>query len=158
MTSNHTMIHHIQPWNLYSCGGICTRSGLHRRPPSLVAFHMCYLFDHASIYEMSTLMTRFHYIIKYFHPLWRSCSLYIVRSDDHMWHMSIIPIHGHCTLMYLGLLHVYLQSHARIYHCIVPMSGLLFHSSLHYSTCRMDIMYFGHHVTPLTSYMKGYLL
>ena len=83
---------------------------------------------------------------------------YMLYRDDHMWHMSIIPIHGHCTLMYSGLLHVYLQSHARIYHCIVPMSGLLFNLGLHYSTYRMDIMYFGHHVTPLTSHIKGYLL
>ena len=73
-------------------------------------------------------------------------------------HLYIMPIHGHCTLMYLGLLHVYLQSHANIYHCIVLMSGWLFHLGLHYSTSDMDIMYFGHHVTPLTSHIKGHLL
>ena len=32
-------------------------------------------------------------------------SLYIVCGDDHLWHMSIIPTHGHCTIMYSGLLH-----------------------------------------------------
>ena len=43
--------------------------------------------------------------VRYLQPLWRSCSLYIVRGDDHMWHMSIMPIHGHCTIMYPRLLH-----------------------------------------------------
>ena len=31
-------------------------------------------------------------------------ALYIVCGDDHSWHMFIIPIHDHCTNMYLGLL------------------------------------------------------
>ena len=37
--------------------------------------------------------------------------MYIVRGDDHI--CSIMPIHGHCTLMYPGLLDVfadYMQS------------------------------------------------
>ena len=105
MIGNQTMVHHVQPWHLYSCDGTCTSSGLCRRPLSMVAFHIFYLLDHSSIHEMLALMPRFHCIIRYLHPLWRSHSLYIVRGDDHMWHMSIIPIHGHWTLNYSGLLH-----------------------------------------------------
>ena len=84
--------------------------------------------------------------------------LYIVRGDYHTWNLYIMPIHGHCTLMYPGLLYVYLQSYLEIYHCIVLMSGWFFHLGLHYSTSGMDIMYFGHHVTPLTSHIRGHLL
>ena len=54
---------------------------------------------------------------------------------------------------------MYLQSHADIYHCIVLMSGWFFYLGLHYSTSRMDfIMSFGHHVTPLTSDIRGHRL
>ena len=135
------MDYHVQPRHLYSHDRTCARSSLRRRPSRLVAFHICYLLDHASIDEMSSLKTGFHCITKYLNPLWRSCSLYIVHGDDHTWHLYIIPIHGHCTLMYMKLLHVYLQSHANIYHCIVLMSGRFFHLVLHYSTSRMDIMF-----------------
>ena len=62
---------------------------------------------------------------------------------------------GHYTLMYLGLLHVYLQSHADIYHCIVLMGGWFFHLGIQYSTFVIGIMYFGHHVTPMTSHNRG---
>ena len=55
--------------------------------------------------------------------------------------------------------YMYLQSHVEIYHYIVLMSGWFFHLGLHYSTYGMDfIMYFGHHVTPLTSHIRGHLL
>ena len=85
--------------------------------------------------------------------------MYIVRGDDHTWNLYIMPIHGHCTLMFLGLLYVYLQSYAEIDHFFVLMSGWFFHLGLHYSTSWMDyIMYFSHHVTPPTSHIRGYLL
>ena len=42
MIGNHTMVHHVQPWDLYSHDGTCTHSGLRRIPTSLVAFHICY--------------------------------------------------------------------------------------------------------------------
>ena len=84
--------------------------------------------------------------------------LYIVHGNDHTCHsLYIMTIHGHCTLMYLRLL--YLQPYAEIDHCIVLMSGRFFHLGLHYFTSGMDyIMYFGHHVTPLTSHIRGHLL
>ena len=54
---------------------------------------------------------------------------------------------------------MHFQSHAEIYHCIVLMDGWFFHLGLHYSTYEMDfIMYFGHHVTPLTSHIRRHLL
>ena len=134
MTTNQIMDYHVWPQHLYSHDRTCTHNGLHRRPSRLVACHICYLLDRASIHEMSSLMTIFQYVIRYLHPLWISCSLYIVHGEDHTWHLYIMPIHGHCTLMYSGLLHVYLQSHAEIYHCIVLMSGCFFpgYSLLHF--------------------------
>ena len=105
MTGDQTMDHHVQPRHLYLCDGTCTYSGFNRIHPSLVAFHKCCLFDCASIYEKSSLMTKFQWIIRYLHPFWRSCSLYIVHGNYHIWLMSIMHIHGRCTLMYSGLLH-----------------------------------------------------
>ena len=73
--------------------------------------------------------------------------------------LYIMPIHGHCTLMYPVLLYVYLQSYAEIDHCIVLMSGWFFYLGLHYSTFGMDyIMYFVHHAIPLTSHIRGHML
>ena len=91
------MDHHVRPRYLYLRDGICTHSSLCRRPLRLVEFHICYLLVHASIHDMLALMTRFQCITRYLHPLWRSCSLYIVRGNDHTWHLYIMPIHGHCT-------------------------------------------------------------
>ena len=72
-------------------------------------------------------------------------------------HMSycIMHIHGHCTLMYLGLLYVF----ADLYHCIVLIGWLVLplgSSSLHFWDWL--IMYFGHRMTPLTSHIRGHLL
>ena len=86
---------------------------------------------------------------------WRFWYIYIVRGDDHTCHLLyIMPIHGHCTLMYLGLLYVF---------AVICRDWLLYYAYgwlvLHHSTSRMDfIMYFGHHVTPLTSHIRGHLL
>ena len=72
-------------------------------------------------------------------------------TDDILY---IMPIHGHCTLMYPGL-----ESQVEIDYCIVLMSGWIFHLGLHYYTSGMDyIMYFNHHVTPLTSHIREHLL
>ena len=41
-------------------------------------------------------------------PSWRFYLLYIVHGNDHTCHiLYIMPIHGHCTLMYPGLLYVF---------------------------------------------------
>ena len=89
---------------------------------------------------------------------WDRYSLYIVRDDDHTWYLYIMPIHGHCTLMYPELLYVF---------AVICIYWLLyctdecwfFHLGLHYSTSGMDfIMSFIHHITPLTSHIRGHLL
>ena len=83
----------------------------------------------------------------------------IVHGDDHTCHiLYIMHIHGHCTLMYLGLLYVF---------AVICRDWLLYYtngwlvlppgsSSLHF----WDgiIMYFGNHITPLTSHIMGHLL
>ena len=38
-------------------------------------------------------------------------SLYIVRGGDHMWHVFIMPIHGHCIIMYLRTATLHICSH-----------------------------------------------
>ena len=158
MTSNQTMDYYVQPQHIYSHSRTCTHRGLYRRPLRLVEFHICYILDHASIHEMSALMIIFQCILDIFIHYGDLDPLYIVRGDDHTWNLYIMPIHGHCTLMYSVLLFVYLKSYAQIDHCIVLMSGWFFHLGLHYSTSGMDIMYFSHHVTPMTSHIRRHML
>ena len=105
MTGNQTMNYHVRPQHLYSHDRTCTRSGLCRRPLRLVAFHICYHLDRASIHDISVLVIKFQCISNIFIYYGDLDLLYIVRGDDHTWHMFIMAIHGHCTLMYSGLLH-----------------------------------------------------
>ena len=69
-----------------------------------------------------------------------------------------------CIFMAIVLLCIqdwcmYLQSYVEIDYCIALMSGQFFHLGLHYYNYGMDfIMYFGHHITPLTSHIRGNLL
>ena len=66
-----------------------------------------------------------------------------------------------CLFMAIVLLcirdcYIYLQLCAKFDHCIVLLDGWFFHLVLHHYTSRMDsIMYFGHHVSPLTSHIRG---
>ena len=64
----------------------------------------------------------------------------------------IMPIHGHCTLMYLGLLYVLAVI---VLYCWMAGSSPG-SSSLHFWDGL--IMYFGHRITPLTSHIRGHLL
>src|SRR5713226_2945355 len=57
MTSNQMMDYYVQPQHLYSHSRTCTRSSLCRRPSRLVASLVCYLLDHASVHEISALVT-----------------------------------------------------------------------------------------------------
>ena len=153
------MDYYVWPRHIYSHSRTCTRSGFHRRRPRLVAFDICYLLDRASIHEMSALVTKFQCISDIFIHYRDLDSLYIVHGDDNTWHLYIMPIHGHCTLMYPGLLYVYLQSYVEIDHCIVLLSSCFFDLGLRYFTSRIEyIMYSGHHVTPLNSKTRGHLL
>ena len=56
------MDYYVQPQHLYSHSRTCTRSGLCRRPSRLVASLICYLLDHASVHEISALVTWFQYM------------------------------------------------------------------------------------------------
>ena len=161
MTGNQTMDYYVRPRHIYSHSRTCTHSSLCRRPSNLVAFHVCYLLDHANIQEISALVTfipEFPVYIKYLQP--RRRSWFIVYCTWRWPHMKLCIS---CLFMAIVLLcirnwYMYLQSHANINHCIMLMSGWFIHLGLHYSTSRMDfIIYFGHHVTPLTSHIRGHL-
>ena len=120
MTGNQTTDYYVWPRHIYSHSRTCTCIGLCRIPFNLVAFHICFLLDRANVHEMSALVIWFHYMLDIFihygdlDPFYffihygDSDLLYIVRGDDHTCHsLSIMPIHGHCTLMYPGLLYVF---------------------------------------------------
>ena len=120
MIGNQMMEYYVRPCHIYSHSRTCTHSGSCIRPSSLVAFHVCYLLDHACVHEISALMIWFqrtsdifsHYgdldIMYIFIHFGDSDLLYIVRGDDHTCNiLYIMPIHGHCTLMYPGLLYVF---------------------------------------------------
>ena len=70
----------------------------------------------------------------------------------------IMPIHGHCTLMYLGLLYVFaVMCRVVLLYYADWVAGLPFDPlSLHFWDGL--IMYFGHRITPLISYIRGNLL
>ena len=59
MTGNQTMDYYVWPRHLYSHSRTCTCSGLCRRLSRLVEFLICYLLDHASVHEISVLVTWF---------------------------------------------------------------------------------------------------
>ena len=63
--------------------------------------------------------------------------MYIVRGDDHI--CDIMPIHGHCTLMYPGLLYV-LAVICRVVSLYYAdwVAGIPF-GILHHSTFGMDL-------------------
>ena len=174
------MDYYVRPRHLYSHSRTCTRSGLCRILSRLVASLICYLLDRASVHEISALVTWFQYMsdisshygdldLLYLQPLWRSwsfvclhngdsdlCILYVAMTTYVL--SCIMPIHGHCTLMYPGLLYVFV---------VICKDWLLYYtdgwlvippgsSSLHF--WYGFIMYFGHHSTPLTSHIRGHLL
>ena len=126
------MNYYVWPRDLYSHSRTCTRSILCRRTSILVAFHICYFLDHVSAHEISSLVTWCQcmsnifihygdldplYIFIFFGDLdpWYIFIhhgdydlLYIVCGDEHTCYiLYIMPIHGHCTLMYLRLLYVF---------------------------------------------------
>ena len=93
MTGNQAMDYYVQPWHLYSHSRSCTRSGLCRRPSRLVASLICYLFDRASVHEISALVTWFQYMsdisnhygnldLLYLQPFWRSWSFVYLHHGD----------------------------------------------------------------------------
>ena len=158
MTGNQTMDYYVRPRHLYSHSTTCTRSGLCIRPSSLVASTICYLLDRASVHKISALMTWFQCMsdIFSFHGYFDLSILYMVMTTHVIF--CIMPIHGHCTLMYPGLLYL-LAVMCRVWllYCTIGWMVLpSVSSSIHFWDGL--IMYFSHHITPLTSHIRGNLL
>ena len=151
------MDYYVWPRHLYSHSRTCTRIGWCRILSRLVASLICYLLDHASSWDFSSRDLIPVYVrpfqplwrswsVIYLHPLWRSWSfVYLHHGDSDLCILCvamttyviscIMPIHGHCTLMYSGLL----------YMCIVVslyyadwVAGLPF-GILHHFTSGMDL-------------------
>ena len=160
MTGNRTMDYYVQPWHLYSHSRTCTHSGLCRIHSRLVASLICYIFDRASVHEILALVTWFQCMssISSHDPLYIFIMkiliyVYCTWRWPHMLY-CIMPIHGHCTLMYSRLLYVFI-----VICCIFLIGWLVLplgSSSLHL----LDglIMYFGHRMNPMTSHIRGHLL
>ena len=146
MTSNQMMDYYVQPRHLYSHSWTCTCSRLCRRLSILVAFLICYLLDRAIVHDISSLMTWFQCMSDIFSFHGDLGHLYIFIMDILIYlyctwrwpHMSyIMPIHGHCTLMYPGLLYVFAVICRDI--CTILLDGWFFHLVLHHSTSGMDL-------------------
>ena len=173
MTGNQTMDYYVRPWHLYSHSRTCTRSGLCRRPSRWVASLICYLLDRASVHEILALVTcssvcqtfpaTMEILICYIYSayveiivlcissLWRFWSKYIVRGDDHI-----------CSIMYHAYswpLYSYVSGTAR---CIMVLCWLGGWSSIWVPSSLPSwdglIMYFGHRISPLISYIRGHQL
>ena len=158
MTGNQKMDYYVRPRHLYSHSRTCTRSGVCRRPSRLVAYIICYLLDCASDHEISALMTWFQYMLDVSSHYGDLDSLYIVRAMTTHDILYIMPIHGHCTLMYPGLIYL-LAVMCRVWSLYCTFGWLVLppnSSSLHF----WDgiILYFGHRITPPTSHIRGHLL
>ena len=149
MTGNQTMDYYVRPRHLYLHSRTCTRSSLCRRLSRLVASLICYLLDRASVHEISALVTWFQYmsdisshygdldLLYIFSHFWRSWSfVYLHHGDSDLCILymamttyvifCIMPIHGHCTLMYLELLYVFVVC-TELYHYSMVIGWLVFH-------------------------------
>ena len=110
MTGNHKIDYYVWPQYIYSHSRTCTRSSFCRRPSILVAFHICYILDHVGIHEISALTifildSSVYQISSSIMEILIHCVLYVVMTIHDT--LYIMHIHGHCTLMYLGQLHVF---------------------------------------------------
>ena len=133
--------------------------------PVCMRFQLSWLDSSVCLIFPATMEILIHYISLDFMDImvlcisssWRFWSMYIVRGDDHI--CSIMPIHGHCTLMYPGLLDVfadYMQSRIMVLCWLGGWSSIWVPSSL--PSWDGLIMYFGHRISPLISYIRGHLL
>ena len=144
MTGNQTMNYYVRPRHLYSHSRTCTRSGLCGRILRLVASLICYPLDHASVHEISSLMTwssicqtfpatmeiLIYYVSSAIMEImvlcisspWRFWSMYIVHGDDHL-----------CDILYHAYswpLYSYVSGTAicaELYYCTMLIGWLVFH-------------------------------
>ena len=125
MTGNQMTDYYVWPRHLYSHSRTCTRSGLCRRPSRLVAFHIFYLLDRASVHEISALVTWFQYMSNvsihygYLDPLYIFIMEILIYLYCMWWwpHMSYFVS---CLFMDIVLLciqdcYMYLQSYEEIF-------------------------------------------
>ena len=129
MTGNQTMDYYVRPQHLYSHSRTCTHRNCVEDFPNwwhsiyatslimtvFMRFHLSWL--DSSICQIFTAIMEIliHYISSSFMEImilcisspWRflSKSLFYMAMTTHVI-FCIMPIHGHCTLMYLGLLHL----------------------------------------------------
>ena len=156
------MDYDIRPRHLYSHSRTCTRSVLCRIIFSLVAFHICYLLDRASVHGISALVAWFQCMSDIFShygdldPLYIFSfhgdidPLYIFIMDILIYYILYLVMNTHvtvcisCLFMAIVLLHIrdcymYLQSCAEFDYCTILMDGWFFHLVLHHSTSGMDL-------------------
>ena len=160
MTGNQTMDYYVRPRHLYSHSRTCTRSGLCRRPSRLVASTICYLLDHASVHEISALVTCSS-ICQTFPATMEILICYIFsHCGDHgllyifimeiliyvycTWRWPLMWYLVSCLFMAIVLLciwdcYMYLQLNVELYHGTMLIGWLVFHWVLHHSTSRMDL-------------------
>ena len=158
MTGNQTMVDHVRPRHLYSRDGTCTSIILCRRPPSLVTFHICYLFDRASIYEISILMTKFQCTIRYLNSLWISYfTVYCTWRWPHItfaYHAYSWPLYSYVSGTATCIFAVtcwYLWLYCTYEWFILPPRYSLLHFWGYYNVFRSSCI-------PLTSHIRGHML
>ena len=157
-----TCDYYVRPRHLYSHSMTCTHSDLCRRPSSLVAFHICYLLDHASVHEISALVIWFQCTIDifshygYLNPLYIFSfygyldPFYIFIMEILIYYILYVAMTTHvtfcisCLFMAIVLLCIwdysmYLQSYAEFDYCTILLDGWFFHLVLHHSTSGMDL-------------------
>ena len=160
MTSNQMMDYYVRPQHLYSHSRTCTHSSLCRRlsrlVDSLIWYWSCQCSWDFNSHDLILLYVRYFqplwrsWSVIYLQPLWRSwsfvnihhgdydlCILYVAMTTYVI--SCIMPIHGHCTLMYPGLLYVFavICRVVSLYYADW-VDGLPF-GILHHSTSGMDL-------------------
>ena len=149
MTSIQTMDYYVRPRHLYSHSRTCTRSGLCRRPSRLVESTICYLLDHASVHEISALVTCSS-ICQTFPTTMETLICYISSAYVEIIVLLYIfimeiPIYVYCTWRWLYMFYhfsclfmaivllcirdcsMYLQLYAKLYYGIMLIGWLVFH-------------------------------
>ena len=149
MTGNQTMDYYVRPRHLYSHSRTCTHSGLCRRPSRLVASLICYLLDHASVHEISALVTWFQYMSDISSYYGDHDPLYIFIMEILiyvycMWRWPLMSYFVSCLFIAIVLLciedcYIHLQLCAEFDYCIILLDGWFFHLALHHSTFGMDL-------------------
>ena len=125
MTGNQMIDYHVWPRHLYSHDRTCNCSDLHRRHLILVAFHICYLLDHASVHDISSLVTWFQCMSDIFSLHGYLDPLYVFIMEILIYYILYVAITTHvtfcisCLFMAIVLLciwdcYMYLQSYAEI--------------------------------------------